>query len=178
MIVYEIKRNRPSVSSIKQENTWLPIGAPINLRNIPMGRTAIGMGKYQYAQWLNEYVYTKFRKGTLATIARVPIKENEAPAVWFVVNEIQEVHYLVDIDQATKEPKAVGVRNPMYGNSISVFYPPSLLRVLEEQEVAAIDKLRNQTREGRNLEATVSDDGTAVVIDRSTGEILKTEKDI
>lgn len=137
--------------------------------NPPNERSPIAMGKIQYAQWLNAIVYPTFKKHALVTFKTIPIVLNSVPRVFFVTLDIQEMHYWVQMDKETLEPKAVGIALP--GHTIPCYYPPSVLRPLVQSEVEAIDKLRNQKSEGRDHQAT-GDDGIAIVsIDRSTGEI-------
>lgn len=124
------------------------------------------MGKLKYAQWLSDKVYSKFPKGTQVTFRCIPIVIDQAPQVWFVVGEIQEIYYSVQMDRDTNEPRAIGIMIPNGRSNIPVWYPPSLLRTLHPTEVIAIDQLRNQASERRNIEAT-DDNGVIPDIGRS-----------
>jgi hypothetical protein len=139
--------------------------------NPPNTPHPIGMGKQQYAEWLNQFVYPSFKKNMLVTFKTIPIVLNEVPKVFFLVLDIQQMHYWVQMDKETREPKVVGIALP--GNTVPCYYPPSVMRPLVPSEVEAIDKLRNQTSQGRVLEADGGDGAT--VIDRSTGEILSSD---
>lgn len=139
--------------------------------NPPSTPHPIGMGKQQYAEWLNQFVYPTFKKNMLVTFKTIPIVLNEVPKVFFLVLDIQQMHYWVHMDKETREPKVLGIALP--GHTIPCYYPPSVMRPLVPSEIEAIDKLRNQTSQGRVLEADGGDGAT--VIDRSTGEILSSD---
>src|ERR1043166_6362842 len=70
----------------------------------------VAMGKLQYAKWLNDNVYRDFAKGTLVTFKTLPLVLDTVPPVYFVVSDIQEMHYWATVDRHTREPKAVGLR--------------------------------------------------------------------
>lgn len=129
---------------------WMPAGTPkpVEIGTPPLlphsFDTSIGMGKHGYAKWLNEEVYPNFKQGTLCTLRETAYTVNTAPQLWFEVLEIQEIHYMANMDRETRQPKAIGLRTGKY--SVPVWYPPAKLRPLWPTEIAALDKLRNQTR--------------------------------
>jgi hypothetical protein len=111
--------------------------------------SALGMGKVEYIKWLTSFVYTKFPKGSLVTLRSEPFIPTRPPRIWFVVHDINELHYSVMVDRETREPKCLMLKpgNPhmMIGQGdISIYYPPAKLRVLQPEEVQIIDRLRNQ----------------------------------
>lgn len=158
----------PDYDPAKQ--SLLPNGVVITTPPEVPGCHPIGMGKIEYARWLSVYVYPKFHKGSLVTLASLPFVPGEPPKVVFRVTSIQELHYSAQFDKQTRQPKCVGISNAMLQtDTFPIYYPPSLLRALQPEEVQAIDRLRNQTSDGRESEATGLD-GSESSADRSTGE--------
>ena len=104
--------------------------------------SAMAMGKHGYAQWLNNFVYNTFPKGSLVTLKSEPFVPTSAPRIWFEVIEIQEIHYMATLDRETRDPKAIGLKTGKH--NIPTWYPPAKLRVLQPEEVKCIDLLRNQ----------------------------------
>lgn len=131
---------------------WLPAGAIHRQDGVPPV-SAVGMGKLGYATWLNEFVYPKFKKGTLVTLRQTPFIPSRYPVWWSEVTEIQEVHYMADIDRHTRDPKAVGLRHTDSNFNGPVWYPPAALRPLNPEEINLIDYVRNPAE-------TVGGDGT------------------
>lgn len=189
MISYHITRRNPS--SDKKKNTGQlfrdfedqrrepTIGAPINLHNVALlenhrdkpGIHPIGMGKIPYVLWLNEHVYPKFPKGTKVTLATLPFVLGTPPPIYFEVIDIQELHYSAQYDRETRQPKCIAIRQlgGRLTSSIPIYYPPAALRVLQPEEVEAVDRLRNQESERRDSQNSGLD-GTESSADRSTGE--------
>lgn len=151
------------------KHSKLPNGRIVKTPAEHPGIHPIGLGKLEYARWLGVYVYPKFHRGTLVTLSNMPFVPNAIPKVWWKVTEIQELHYVVQIDKEVRQPKAVGIQLETSHQSYPIYYPPSLLRVLQPEEIKAIDSLRNKARNGRDAEAT-GFDGTESSVDRSTGE--------
>jgi hypothetical protein len=120
------------------------------------GLPPIGMGKVQYARWLGEYVYHKFAKGVLVTLAEYPFVLGELPKQWFRVKEIQELHYVAQYDHEHRQPKCVGVANATLDRAIDyhTYYAPAALRPLTQEEVLVLhDRLRNKKGDGRDDES-------------------------
>lgn len=136
-----------ALTALRRPGCWQPLGARPAVQPQPghSGITAIGMGKIPYVKWLNEMVYPRFPVGTLVTTRSIPFVPSAIPRVWWTVLEIQEIHYAVEIDRATRDPKAVGLST---GGAFKgpVWYPPALLRPLFKEEIEAIDSLRDQAQ--------------------------------
>lgn len=188
MIVYEVKRNKgisivevpptspqgtgvfqrwrapraPQAASLQIANNEVALAralAPSEVPELP----AMGMGKTQYALWLNAHVYPYFQKGTKVTLRRQPMVVGKPPEVWFEVADIQEIHYHVMQDRETRQPRAVGCKVAGDTSITLVYYPPKVLRPLLKQEIEALDSLRNQASSGRIIENegnVLVDDGT------------------
>lgn len=132
----------------------------------------MGMGKIQYAKWLSDFVYPRFPLRSLVTLANQPFVPGVPPRVWFKVIDIQELHYSAQYDRESGQPKCVGVSLDSIAHpttTIPVYYPPTMLRALQPEEVEAIDRLRNKESSGRDAQ-TSGLDGTEESADRSTGE--------
>jgi hypothetical protein len=120
----------------------------------------LGMGKMEYAHWLNAHVYPNFPVGTLVTLRSIPVMLNHAPSTVFVVKDIVEVHYMAHLDVQTRQPRSVGVcRLDELEQRGSVFYSPKQLRILYPEEKRILDSLRNQSAEPK-IVATNSQSAT------------------
>lgn len=195
MISFEIKRRRAVVEQsppvegtlfqqiaarrVQQQQQNPQIAPPVNLRGTPIlddhtilertGIHPIGMGKIEYAKWLTAMVYPKFPRGSLVTLASQPFVVGKVPEIWFEVVDYQELHYCAQYDKETRQPKCLAIKHPGFKNAMAVYYPPAALRVLQSEEVQAIDRLRDTQSDGRNIpDARL--DGTENSVDRSTGE--------
>lgn len=123
----------------------------------------LAMGSAEYKNWLNAYVFPYFKPGSKCTFKVAPYVPGEAPAVWFVVKEVQELYYHVVVDKDTRQPRAVGLvhKDFLNQNRSAVWYPPMLLRPLNTEELKSLDLLRNQAGERRDVEdAGTPADGT------------------
>lgn len=147
----------PAKHSKLQDGTVVEVATPV-----PAWQA---MGKHQYADWLNKVVYPAFPKKTLVTLRSEPYIPGNAPRVYFVVAEIQEIHYMANMDRQVNQPKCLGIKSDKF--DIPMWYPPALLRALQPEEVEAVDRIRNQKKPSENSESA----GT--LIDGTTGEILE-----
>lgn len=127
------QENQQRIAEGQPPVPWLPGGS---------GVTAVGMGKHGYAQWLNNMVYNRFHKGQMVTLRNEPLVLGMPPKAWFVIHDIQEIHYMADMDRDLREPKALHVKSGKY--DISMWYAPGKLRVLHHEEIEAIDRIRNK----------------------------------
>jgi hypothetical protein len=151
----------PHGSRYKPQNTTSPLWMPAAAKkstDVCFSDTALGMGKEGYARWLNQFVYSKFPKGTLVTLHSEAFVLNQPPRIWFEVIEIQQIHYMAEIDKKSRSPKAVGLKTGKH--DIPMWYAPGHLRVLQPEEVAAVDRLRNQQAENDGF-ATITIDTSA-----------------
>lgn len=175
MIVFEIKRVKEVVNALtplhpKAEGlftrTKRAAGTdvrPLQQLNPPLERPnmpGVGMGKLGYVRWLNAYVYPHFPKGSKVTLKSQAYVPGKPPAVWFEVGEIQELHYAVQYDRESGQPKAVGIRHIMseVQTDFPIYYPPALLRRLNSEEEKLIDSLRNQESGGRDVEGEAANE--------------------
>jgi hypothetical protein len=154
------------------------------------------MDKIAFAKWVEgPEVRERFEIGGYATIASAVYVPNKAPTTVFIIDHIQEIHYLAPLDADTKQPRCLGVKQQQ-GSQV-VMYPPIKLRPLNDEENKLVDlrnkEARRQAREQSRVATTVSgpsvaaaaqDDGRkpdlrtgivggeVVVIDNDTGEIV------
>lgn len=121
--------------------------------------TAISWGKIRYNKWLSGLVMDRFPKGTLVALRTEPFIIGMAPRQYWEVIDHQEVYYMANMDREVREPKCVGLWNPIVDtkNRIPTYYPPAKLRVLQPEEVKEVDKLRNQ--KGQDEESNDSANG-------------------
>jgi hypothetical protein len=119
------------------------------------GDTALSMGKLGYARWLAAFVENQFPKGTMVTFRNESFVIGTVPRIWFKVVEIQQIHYMANMDKEVREPKAIGIA--VQGVDIPTWTAPAKLRVLQPEEIKAIDLLRNQTENNDGFAAVTID---------------------
>lgn len=127
----------------------------------------IGAGKHQFNKWMNEVVYSKFKKGDLVTLTQVAHILNQEPMQWYRITDFQEVHFMAEYDNSRKENRVVGITSCHTEGNFPVFYAPSALRHLWPDEITAINindlekknaKLRNQSKNDTERSEDVSSD--------------------
>jgi hypothetical protein len=102
------------------------------------------LAKQAYNRWLENSVYPKFKKGTLATMRGLAYVPDVVPNPIMIVSDIQEISYMAPLDESWKEPRCVVVQN--YKHQLAfITYPPSLLRPLQPEELKLVHA-RDQAR--------------------------------
>lgn len=158
--------------------------APVQNRGGLYGAT---MAKEDYAKWVEgPNVKGRFYPGMLCTIASAVYQPGKAPVTTFLVDHIQEIHYLAPLDLDAKEPRCIGVKP--HNSSVTVLYPPCKLRPLNVEETKLVDLRNSQTAatvrpkteqlksSGTRREVrTAILGGEVVLVDSVTGELVLTE---
>lgn len=139
------EENQQRMADGEKPVPWVPIGAAQHSQG-RYGISALAMGKHGYAMWLNVKVYGKFHKGQMVTTIDQPFVVGTVPkGGWFTIMDIQEIHYMADMDTEKREPKALFVESGKY--KISCWMCPSRLRVLQPEETKAVyDLLLNKAK--------------------------------
>lgn len=132
----------------------------ITQRRLPWSPAAsANMTKLGYAEFLSKVVMPLFPVGVKVTARVTAIRPDEMPTWWGIVEDVQEIHFMAQMDTTHKQPRCILVKSAKHSGHNWVC-PDMLRRLSGKEEELCDDFLRNREKHQPTEEGTHGTDPT------------------
>lgn len=146
MISLTIKNPKSFSERVRESFGFPRAHTPNVLQHHPRVEQSNGVNKWSkivYANWI-EGVKAHFKKGQIVTLKAIDPRPGTIPHL-LIIEDIHEIHHLVDWDRMSNLPKAIRVKSHLNPSCFDA--TPDRLRILTGEELNLV-RLKNMQPQG------------------------------